>query len=485
MPPAEEVVVRKPEDKRGVWHSLLANNQYNQIATSLEKAHKKAIDHDDVERAALLAAARQLCASCIQLQQEVSFHKEAFHQSETRRDQMDAELNKLLEMVGGGSETAVPGLLSSQENSLDLARDQTPRPKKRDSVWQRLIEFFGFGKEPAASKPLIDSVGAGGDVAGTVPDLTSSPDLRPEEENLSIKDAKRFSSTEERSKEIVRKVDKRPLVEVEGKIDAVETAVPPAISRQQKTAPHLVVYCLGPFRVFQNDQLIENWNGIKGQLILKYLIAHHEQPCVKDILMTVFWPDVDSEAARRNLHQAIYSLRQTLKWEEQDFQHILYENDRYFLNPEMRTWIDCEEFEKHARVGQRQEIAGQTKQAMAEYSVAESLYQGEFLIGDIYEEWANPRREQIKTLYLHVADRLSQHYMERKEYTAALVLCQKLLTQDNCHEAAHNRIMKCYLAQGQRHLAIRQYQTCQQLLSDELDIFPSEETTALYQRITR
>jgi DNA-binding SARP family transcriptional activator len=44
--------------------------------------------------------------------------------------------------------------------------------------------------------------------------------------------------------------------------------------------------------------------------------------------------------------------------------------------------------------------------------------------------------------------------------------------------------MRCYLAQGQRHLAIRQYQSCVEVLKQELDLTPSEETLALYQRIT-
>jgi DNA-binding SARP family transcriptional activator len=43
--------------------------------------------------------------------------------------------------------------------------------------------------------------------------------------------------------------------------------------------------------------------------------------------------------------------------------------------------------------------------------------------------------------------------------------------------------MQCYLVQGQRHLAVRQYQACVQSLKDELDIGPSEETIVLYRRI--
>ena len=60
----------------------------------------------------------------------------------------------------------------------------------------------------------------------------------------------------------------------------------------------------------------------------------------------------------------------------------------------------------------------------------------------------------------------------------------KLVMEDNCYEEAHRRLMECYLAQGQRHLAVRQYQTCAETLREELDLAPSEETVTLYRHIT-
>jgi two-component SAPR family response regulator len=87
--------------------------------------------------------------------------------------------------------------------------------------------------------------------------------------------------------------------------------------------------------VYQNDQLIADWIGLKGQCVLKYLVAHRGRPIAKDILMDVLWPDADSDAARRNLHQAVYCLRQTLRRGHPDFEHIQFENDCYLLNPEM------------------------------------------------------------------------------------------------------------------------------------------------------
>ena len=94
------------------------------------------------------------------------------------------------------------------------------------------------------------------------------------------------------------------------------------------------------------------------------------------------------------------------------------------------------------------------------------------------------RQEQLRSMYLDIADRLSGYYLQQGQHTATMALCQKILAQDNCYEDAHCRLMQCYLAQGQRYLAIRQYQTCAEALEEEFNLPPSEEIVALYQRIT-
>jgi two-component SAPR family response regulator len=256
------------------------------------------------------------------------------------------------------------------------------------------------------------------------------------------------------------------------------------LTAQKKTkvqsSSSLIVYCLGPFRTYQNDQLITDWRSLKAKSIFKYLLANSETPIAKDILMDVFWPDADPEAARRNLHQAIYSLRQTLKGEQPDFQHIRFENDCYLLNPEMGVWIDFQEFEYHVTVGRRAEAAGDLESAMAAYGIAEGLYLADFLEEDLYEDWPRTQREHLRSIYLEIIGRLSCHYEERGELTAAVALCRKALSLDICNEDAHRRLMRCWLAQGQRHLAVRQYHICVDVLAKELDLPPSEETVALY-----
>jgi DNA-binding SARP family transcriptional activator len=244
----------------------------------------------------------------------------------------------------------------------------------------------------------------------------------------------------------------------------------------------LVVYCLGPFRVYQDDHLITEWESLRAKCILKYLVARRGTPIVKDVLMDLFWPDAEPEAARRNLHQAVYSLRKTLRQRRPDFPYIWFESDCYLLNPDTSGWFDFEQFEQHVLEGQRLEASGQLAEAIEKYGIAEGLYEGDFLEEDLYEDWPKPQRQHLQVMYLQMADRLSQHYIEQGEYTAAIALCRRVLSLESCYEEAHRWLMRCHLAQGQRHLAVRQYQTCLQALREELDLSPSEETLELYQR---
>lgn len=247
--------------------------------------------------------------------------------------------------------------------------------------------------------------------------------------------------------------------------------------------PNLVVHCFGQFRVYLNEKYIENWSSKKGLSIFKYLTIQRQSPVPKEVLMDVFWPEADPEAARRNLHQAIYSLRQTLNVQNIDFQHILFENDSYFLNPASKIWLDIDEFERRIQSGRYYEERHSPETAMSEYAIAEGLYQGEFLSEDLYEEWTQTFRQHYWHSYLDINQRLAQYYLARSEFAACIALSLRILSIDTSQEEAHRILMKCYMAQGQRHLAIRQYQLCIQELKNELNLPPSEETQALYEQI--
>jgi two-component SAPR family response regulator len=286
---------------------------------------------------------------------------------------------------------------------------------------------------------------------------------------------------EPQSPEEAPRQDRVPPVEVRAPV--LEEPEPEPAKDKEEPPPALVVYCLGQFRVYQEEHLLAEWEGLKAKCILKYLVANHGTPIVKDVLMDVFWPDADPEAARRNLHQAVYSLRRTFRQRRPDLPYVLFENDSYLLNPDLPIWVDVEEFERHVRLGQGFEESGNCADAMVEYGIAEGLYEGDYLEEDPYEDWLQAQRHRLQSIYMQIANCLGKYYVQQGGHTAAIALCRKILALDNCCEEAHRRLMQCYLAQGQRHLAVRQYQACAQALKDELDLTPCERTMALYERI--
>ena len=244
----------------------------------------------------------------------------------------------------------------------------------------------------------------------------------------------------------------------------------------------LAVCCLGPFRVYQYDRVVGEWASRKGKSVFKYLITHREHPVSKEVLMELLWPDSSPDAARNNLNVAIYGLRQSLRQDNPHQSHILYQDDCYFINPDLNIWVDVEAFEAHLARACQLEVRAQS-QAVHEYHLAETLYTGDFLEEDRYEDWPAIQRQQLKDAYLGVLERLSQHYYAQGDYAACVAQCQKILAAEPYRESAHRWIMQCYAQQGQRYLAIRQYQDCVDALRNELDVEPSEETDRLYQRV--
>ncbi|MFQ5856607.1 MAG: BTAD domain-containing putative transcriptional regulator [Anaerolineae bacterium] len=452
------------EDEAG-WDTackLLEAGQYERVAELLRESQVATERTGNPTLADILAAAQQICLACDQCHTEAKWHLQAYEEAARREHELKRELNHILHRIGG---RRVPEVKREQSDPATARRTDmgfnqggSSQREERPGLWQRVRGLLAWDSSPrsterealgeSAEAPALPPAEKAATPAGRSAQESGTPALPPAEQP-----------------------------EVPAPSPAEKT------KKKQRRVPSLASYCFGQFRVYQNDELITAWNGLKGQSILKFLVAHVGEPIRKDILMDVFWSDADPEAARRNLHQAIYNLRQTLRQGHPDFQYIQFEHDCYLLNPEMDIWIDFAEYERHIRAGRRLEAAGQLTDAMEKYSIAEGLYEGDFLEEDLYEDWPRLQREHLRSTYLGIADRLSEYYVQQGQYTAAIALCHKVLAHDNCYEEAHRRLIQCYLAQAQRHLAVRQYQTCVQALKEELDLTPSDETVALYRRI--
>ncbi|UCC63050.1 MAG: hypothetical protein JSV36_20285, partial [Anaerolineae bacterium] len=396
-------------------------------------------------------AAHRICLAGNQCQTEAEWHWQAYEEANQRERELRQQLRTILELIKGRGVPKTPEVLSTVTTD-DLNR---------------------LEREPLESEERL----------GLRRGLQGSPRQRPPHRSPESEAPLTFV---ERSARLSAETAETPAAPfpVSGR---GATPVSPVDEEKQggHAPPSLVVYCLGSLRVYNNEQSIEQWPNQKCKSIFKYMIGHRERPIHSEILMDLFWRDADPKAARRNLYQAIYNLRQALQTGGPDFPYILCEESCYRLNPELELWVDSEAFCLHYQTGQRLEHEGRLLEAIREYELAENLYEGEFLAQDRYEDWLFDHREHLKRAYLDILGRLSQHYFDQEQFATCIAFCQKILSEDNCHEDAHQRLMRCYLRQGQRHLALRQYHLCVEALERELDVPPMPATVELYQEIQK
>ncbi len=426
MPRGESVSGRstKGQSNWRVARELLAAGQYERVAQLLGEAQAAHERTGDMGRAQMLAAARGICLACSQVRAEGERHRQAQQETDRREGELRQQLQAILDLADGGASPAQSG----------LSGPETPPSPRHPTLRQR--------------------------IQGLLREWPSPWPIRPKAHALSP--------------------------QAPTSLESAETPMTPPIAKEEKQiAPALVIYCLGPFRVYQDDQPVANWPSGKGKCVFKYMAANRGHPIPKDVLMDLFWRDTDPNAARNNLNVAIHGLRQALRTMRPGFSHILFQDDCYLLNPALGVWIDVEEFMQRYEAGQTLERQGKLAEAVREYEAAEGLYQGDFLEEDIYEEWPMARREGLKDSYLFILDRLNRHYLEERRYTICIHLSQKILAKDNCREEAHRRLMRCYSRQGERNLALRQYHACVETLARELEVSPTQETVALYDRIRR
>src|SRR5262245_55751669 len=267
----------------------------------------------------------------------------------------------------------------------------------------------------------------------------------------------------------------------------LEPLPPPAVVRttMHKATHDITAHLFGELRLAFHDRPVQIWSSGRGRAVFEYLLVNHHSKVRRDRLMSMFWPEVTSDAARNSLNVAIHGLRQSLRAAVGDAPVVIHQDQAYFIDPKLGIWVDIEVFEEKLKAAHQHLASAELVKAEAAFEAATWLYQGEFLADDPYEEWAMLTREHLRLCYLDALDRLSALRLNSGDYAGCVAVCLRLLACDSCREDAHCRLMRCYSRQGQVQLAIRQYQSCVAALRTELGVAPATATTELFACLRR
>jgi DNA-binding SARP family transcriptional activator/predicted ATPase len=206
----------------------------------------------------------------------------------------------------------------------------------------------------------------------------------------------------------------------------------------------------------------------KSKAILAYLALSPGMLRSREHLAATFWDRSAEEQARASLRQTLASLRRTLSTQTL----ICTDSESVWLHPQA-VEVDALQFERLA-----------TERSAESLDKAVALYQGELLAGfslreERFEQWMSAERHRLHELAVQVFSELVDHYAGVERLDRAIAVAERLLALDPLLESAHRSLMRLYLRSGRREAALRQFQECARLLSQELGIAPAEETRQL------
>ncbi|HVN55777.1 MAG TPA: tetratricopeptide repeat protein [Anaerolineaceae bacterium] len=251
------------------------------------------------------------------------------------------------------------------------------------------------------------------------------------------------------------------------------------------------IYLLGSLGVKRGGEAVRGFESDKARALLAYLALERDFPHPREMLAELFWPDLSPAAARHNLSQVIFSLRDTL--ESQGAREPLFLADRSSveLNPAAGAWVDALAFEKliHTIEAHAHEQAEMCANCMDLRRQAVALYREDFLRGltvegsEAFDDWLIQKRERLHQMAIDALDQLARYHERRGEFGPSMEHARRQIELEPWREEAHRQFMRGLAHSGQRGAALAQFEICRQALEDELGVTPEVETRALYDHI--
>jgi DNA-binding SARP family transcriptional activator len=190
----------------------------------------------------------------------------------------------------------------------------------------------------------------------------------------------------------------------------------------------------------------------------------------RDVLLALFWPELDQQHARGALRKAVYSVRHDLGPGT-----LLGRGDEELGVSEGALWCDTVAFER----------------AIATHGFADALdlYRGEFLTGFFiggapdFERWVEQERSRLRAEAARAAWALAEQAASEHEPVGAVTWARRALTFSPSDEGAVRRLVTLCYRVGDRAAALHAYAEFEARLLAEYGVRPSAETRELIEAV--
>lgn len=240
----------------------------------------------------------------------------------------------------------------------------------------------------------------------------------------------------------------------------------------------------GGFRATVGSQPVSGFRYDKVRALLAFLALEAEAPVRRELLATLFWPELPDGAARLNLRQALFHLRQTLTAAGAPDVIRATQSEVQFC-PGPSSWVDALAFSSYLGPNGGHE----TPPLPDRLEAAAALYSGPLLAGlslpdsEPFEGWLVPLQQRFHQQALGAMEALAEQLLQRGAFERAQHYAQQQIALEPWHEVAHQQLMRALALSGQRGQALATFQRASEILEEELGVEPDAATCELARRI--
>ncbi len=245
-------------------------------------------------------------------------------------------------------------------------------------------------------------------------------------------------------------------------------------SRLQITGKKFVIRCLGEFQAGWEGQEPIKWRSEKTQELFAFLLHHAGRKVPKEKILEAVWRDAAVERATHQLHNGIYYIRKTLDQYGVAGTQLTVGGSYLLKLGEAET--DLLLFKKHLQ------SIGKGGDSLETLEKAAALYRGDYLEG-VDWMWADLERELLMENYLEIVLKLSEVYLQKRNFGQAEALLLKAFRKNPYVTAVTELLLRLYQSTNNRNKALRHFREYARILKEELAIEPEENLRALVNKI--
>ncbi len=220
-----------------------------------------------------------------------------------------------------------------------------------------------------------------------------------------------------------------------------------------------------------NNQPVTGFISEKVLALFAYIVLN---PTVhsREHLATLLWGEMVDERAKANLRQALHNIQKLLP------NALIINRKTVMLNNEMSFSLDVSRFDQAIDSSDLNQLT----EAVSLYEIdllCEFSVQG----AESFQIWLNEVQEEYRYKLLNGLVTLVEIEERHAKWQTVSTLIQRILAIEPWHEEMHRRLMLTFARQRKYGAALSQYQTCCDVLANELGIEPMPDTTAVYEQI--